>query len=87
VTPNKPTADFANADFYDARPEGFHIGSWSPTPQAAVDAGMPQAPSTQVHLSAMVGPARVIWRFKGPNTLDALIDALVKHREDVWGKR
>lgn len=76
-------------DAYDARPEGFHVGSWSPTPQSEVDAGKPQAPSTQVHLSAHLGddsPVKVaVWRFKGPGPLDRLIAALIKHRVDVWG--
>jgi hypothetical protein len=75
-----------NPDFYDGDPEGFDIGSWSPTPQADVDAGKPQAPSTQVHLVARVGPVTMLWRFKGPGTLDRLIAALQKHRADVWGE-
>ena len=74
-------------DFYDASPMGFDVGSWSPTPQAEVDTGKPQAKSSQVHLSTLIGPVTCCWRFKGPGTLDRLIDALVKHREDVWGKR
>lgn len=66
------------ADFYDARPEGFHVGSWCPTPQ-------PTVPPTQVHLSATIGPIRALWRFKGTDTLDSLIAALIDHRVDVWG--
>jgi len=74
-----------NYQFYDGDPEGFHIGSWSPTPQAQIDMGAKQAPSTQVHMSVTVGPVKAIWRFKGPGTLDRLIAALMKHRVDVWG--
>lgn len=74
-------------DYYEGTPEGFHVGSWSPTPQADVDAGKPQAPATQVHLSSRVGPFQLIWRFKGPGTLDRLIDALIESREHTWGKR
>lgn len=72
-------------DLYDAEPEGFDIYSWSPTPAADVAAGKPQAPSTQVHLAASMPFGRVFWRFKGPDTLDRLIGALIKHRVDVFG--
>lgn len=69
---------FMSPDFYDGKPSGFEVGSWSPTPQA---------PCTQVHLRTLIGRVTCCWRFKGPGTIDDLIDALVKHREDVWGKR
>lgn len=67
-----------DANFYDARPDGFHVYSWCPTPE-------PTVPPTQVHLSADIGPAHVLWRFKGTGTLDELIGALIKHRVDVFG--
>lgn len=72
-------------DVYDAEPEGFDVYSWSPTPQADVEAGKPQAKSTQVHLAASFPFGRCYWRFKGPGTLDRLIGALIKHRVDVFG--
>lgn len=74
-------------DLYDGDPEGFNIYSWSPTPQAEVEAGKPQAPSTQVHLHISLpgNIGKMVFRFKGPNTLDRLIGALIKHRVDVWG--
>ena len=72
-------------DLYDADPEGFDVFSWSPTPQEEVNAGKPQAPSTQVHLFIHTMIGKVVVRFKGPNTLDALIGALIKHRVDVFG--
>lgn len=74
-------------DVYDADPEGIDIASWSPTPQAAVDAGKPQAPSTQVHLfMPLPGKlGKMLMRFKSPRTLDRLISALIRHRMDVWG--
>ena len=67
-------------DYYEGRPEGFEIYSWCPTPQ-------PTVPPTQVHMHIPLAGGKVVFRFKGPNTLDRLIDALVKHREDVFGKR
>lgn len=74
-------------DYFEARPEGFDIFSWCPTPQAEIDAGKPAAPSTQVHMFIPMDIATVVIRFKGPGTLDRLIEALQKHREDVWGKK
>lgn len=83
---NKTPLNFGEASYYDGGPEGFDVYSWSPTPQAEVDAGRPQAPSTQVHLHVVLGAlGRAIYRFKGPGTLDSLIGALIKHRVDVWG--
>ena len=73
-------------ELYDADPE-LHVSSWSPTPQADVDAGKPQAPSTQVHLSFTLGGlGKMYFRFKKPGSLDRLIAALIKHRLDVFGK-
>lgn len=73
------------AQYYENAPE-FHVGSWSPSP-----AGTPPAqykPATQVHLrfGTPPGPCSVV-RLKSARVLDELIDALVLHREDVWGKR
>jgi len=74
--------------YYDGDPDGFLISSFSPTPQAQVDMGAPQAPCTQVHMRAvLVNKMAMVWRFKGTGTIDSLIDALIKHREEVWGKR
>ncbi len=79
--------DISQVDLYDGDPDGFDIYSWSPTPQAEVSAGKPQAPSTQVHMYISL-PApfgRAMFRFKGTGTLDRLIAGLIKHRVDVWG--
>lgn len=73
------------AEYYEFAPE-VHVGSWSPSP-----AGTPPAQyikPSQVHLRIGTPPGRCgVMRFKGPGTLDEVIDALVLHREDVWGKR
>jgi hypothetical protein len=71
-----------DAHYYEARPEGFFVGSWSPSPP-----GTPDAKVTQVHLHIPLAGVRILARFKGPKLLDELIDSLVKHREHVWGKR
>jgi hypothetical protein len=81
VIPSK-TFGWPDADYYEGNPEGFGVYSWSPEPVGTVD-----AKATQVHLHGITGLGRVCWRFKSPASLDDLIDALTKHREDVWGKR
>ncbi|MDP2270903.1 MAG: hypothetical protein Q8K32_09245 [Archangium sp.] len=71
--------NFKDVDVYDGQPEGFHVGSWCPTPT-------PTVPPTQVHLTMPItGLGTVVARFKGTGTLDQLIAALIKHRVDVWG--
>ena len=60
---------------------GLNVYSWTPERDGR---GKPQ----QVHLGidiVVAGlPITVIHRFKTRGALDALIDAMVKHREDVW---
>lgn len=78
-----PSKTFAveDANYFEAQPS-FQVFSWSPSPP-----GTANAPVTQVHLHGTTSLGKFLFRFKGPNTLDELIDALTKHREDVWGKR
>lgn len=71
-----------DVDYYEGNPDGFDVYSWTPAPPGSVG-----VKSTQVHLHALVGGSRIVYRFKGPNTLDRLIDALVTHRVDVFGPR
>ncbi len=61
-------------------PDVFHVFSWSPSPP-----GTENAKCTQVHLHFGTSVGTLFMRFKGPNTIDDLIDALQKHRRDVWG--
>lgn len=72
----------AQADYFEI-PEEVNVFGWSPLPP-----GRKNATPTQVHLhfGAPPGPVFVV-RFKGTGTLDAVIDALVEHREYVFGKR
>jgi hypothetical protein len=82
---DRQPSDFGDCDFYEGKPEGMDLFSWSPSPE-----GDPHPkPATQVHMHQIFceGAVRLITRFKGPGTLDRWIDALIKHREDVWGKR
>lgn len=69
------------AEYYECGPE-FDVGSWTP--------GQPgeNVPATQVHLRFGTPPGIcMLVRFKGPGSLDALIDALIEHREYTFGKR
>jgi hypothetical protein len=75
------TKGMPEADYYEVG-EGFDVFSWSPSPPNTRN-----AKCTQVHMHALMAGARAVWRFKSPRTLDLLIDALIKHREDVWGPR
>jgi hypothetical protein len=69
-----------NADYYECGPE-VNVFSWSPMPPGL------RGKSTQVHLHLGSPPGRVVLvRFKSAKAIDFMIDALVKHREDVWGK-
>jgi hypothetical protein len=79
---SQSSAAIADAQYYEAQPE-FSVWSWSPAP-----AGTAHARSTQVHVHFGTPPGVVmVVRFKSADAIDALIDALVKHRTDVWGKR
>jgi hypothetical protein len=72
--------DFGAADAYENRPP-MNVYSWCPEP-----AEDPNRKATQVHL--VVGTTNTfVIRFKSAAAIDALIDALAAHREDVWGKR
>jgi hypothetical protein len=59
--------------------EELNVGSWCPLPDG-------KGPATQVHLTVTVKgfDAPLVFRFKGTDTLDRLIGALVRHRNDVW---
>ena len=71
---------FADADYYEV-PEEINVRTWYPTPDAS-------GPPKQVHLHFGKSPGPIFAvRFKGPRGLDRMIDALISHREEVWGKR
>lgn len=76
-----PSKPWPQADYYEADP-GFEVYEWCPAPP-----GDTTTPPTQVHLHGVMSAGRFVVRFKGTRTIDALIDALTKHREGVWGKR
>ncbi len=59
--------------------EEIHIGSWCPLPDG-------RGPATQVHMTIRIRGLDIplVLRFKGPVTLDRLIDSLERHRYDVW---
>ena len=82
---NEPTAfSGANLDESD-RPfvefERIEVYSWTPERDGK---GTPE----QVHLKMDVKiadvPLTLVQRYKGKGALNSLIDALVKHREEVW---
>ncbi len=75
--PNRVPQNIAGMAFLEV--QALHVSSWSSLPDG-------KGPSTQVHLRLDVPglSAPLIVRFKGPDTLDLLIQALERHRNDVW---
>lgn len=59
--------------------ESLNIAQWSPGVE-------PGSPPTQVHLEIHVRglPLPMVMRFKGPETLTAIIAQLTRHRDEVW---
>ena len=78
--PKTPMRDLVSGklkwDYYEGKVDGFEVFSWCPTPQ-------PTVPPTQVHLHIPLAGGKIVFRFKGPDTLDRLIAALQDHRKDV----
>lgn len=66
-----------NYAFYDV--EDIEIGQWCRDSLA-------ELPPEQVHLTMNVRgiKAPLVVRFKGPDTLGALIEQLIQHRREVW---
>lgn len=69
------------ADYFEV-PEEVNVYSWSTDPPGTKDAKSTQV---HVHFGAPPGPVFLV-RFKGPGTLGRLIDALIVHHLDVWGR-
>lgn len=74
---NRVPRNTAGDPYYEI--EEINFGSWGPLPDG-------KGPSTQVHMAITVKgfPAPLVMRFKGPGTLDLVIEALRRHRFDVW---
>lgn len=70
------------SDMFIREVRDINIVQWHPLPNGE---GKP----TQVHmmLNVVDFPGTLCLRFKGPTTLDQIIDALIEHREDVFGRR
>ena len=59
------------------------VWTWSPEPP-----GVPNATPTQVQIHFGEPPSDVcVVRLKSAELVDELIDALIKHRETVWGPK
>ena len=59
--------------------EGFTVGSWCPTPDGS---GPVEAVGVSFHLDDDLGEATL--RLKSPSAVDAMIQALLRHKRDVW---
>ncbi len=67
-----------DVEYYQVLDQGISTYSWCPSNDGS-------GPATQVHVHLLMSFGRVVVRFKAPESLDAFIAALQKHREDVWG--
>lgn len=75
--PNRVPRDVTGMSVIDV-PE-YGVFSWSPDPRGC-------APSTQVHLHLQTrGNPPLVLRFKSAAAVDEMIDALRRHRIDVFG--
>lgn len=60
--------------------DGINVYEWMPGPVGA------NVAATQVHMGIKLKNSyELIARFKGPDTLDFVITALIKHRRSVFG--
>ena len=58
--------------------KGFSVGSWCPTPDGS-------GPATAVSICITVEPlGDLVLRLKSPETVDEVIQALLRHKRDVW---
>lgn len=64
-----------------ARIEYYRVASWSPAP-ASDPTGKVEAVVLEIKLEGLEVPFGV--RFRSPAALDELVDALLRHRADVW---
>jgi hypothetical protein len=69
--------NMAGQPFYDI--VDVNVAEWHELPDG-------QGPPSQVHMTITVRniPFPLVMRFKGPETLDKIVAALVKHRNNVW---
>ncbi len=60
------------------------IAGWSPTPQVVVDAGLKQAPCTEVHVVLEQGGNKIVLRFRTRKGMEAFIRDLQSEANVVW---
>jgi len=75
--PNRIAVDIAPM----ARIEYYRVASWSPAP-ASDRTAKSEAVVLEIKLAGLDLPMAV--RFRSPAALDELVDALLRHRADVW---
>jgi len=56
--------------------DGFHVASWCPTPDSN--------PEAVAVLFEITGLGEICLRLKSPSAVDAMIQALLRHKRDVW---
>lgn len=59
--------------------DSYHIGSWCPSPDGS---GKPEAVALSLEIKDF--PGELILRLKSPQRVDEMIQALLRHKRDVW---
>lgn len=59
--------------------DSYTIGSWCPSPDGT---GKPEAVAISLKLNEF--PCDLVLRLKSPSRVDELIQALLRHKRDVW---
>ena len=79
---NLPPANRISSDAPPALAiEYYRVASWSPAPASQQNAPL-EAVVLEIKMRGLNLPLAV--RFKSPAAVDELIDALLRHRADVW---
>lgn len=77
-----PPASGPQANLAGVTLEGYVVGSWCPTPNPANS--KPEAVSVELQVKLGGQPVSFFLRLKTPHAVDEMIQALLRHKRDVW---
>lgn len=79
--PKRPLPESSSTprEIVAARIESYEVGSWCPTPDGS---GPAEAVAINFNIQGLEFP--LILRMKTPAAVDEMIDALRRHKMDVW---
>jgi hypothetical protein len=73
-----PPSKFVGREMFGRDLKSWSVGSWCPTPDGS---GRPQAVALSIELET---GEHLVMRFKTPAAVDETIQALLRHKRDVW---